>query len=598
MTMAFTAEPQGSSPQQQLFAQASVYLHDHLRSVFEFCETSLLEAGEQTALCCDLRRSRRTFIDNYLNQLWLRCENPAREWVIGGASSVSHARMLIYLAEADHAVRALYQDQAVAVGRLTAVWNQQTGLACTVFDCPFSPHTLTRLFFISLPDLPMPLRIRYRLAELFVKAMPRFSHSLQQAIFNVLQRRGVLVASLVPEPLPEWWEPLEKPKQPSVAALALVVPPRSVERVAELAREVATAALAGEHDRVQSLLDGQRQTSLLPWLAQRISDDGSQIPVVARQILTLLSGPLLLAACEESFADSAHPARRVLEEWRHWAPGWQECLGIEGVIPEYCRELSTSLSELLLQKPGTMMQGWQELLDYLLQLRKRLQQDISAVVASTRLSLQVVEVRIEIDALMAERAALESWPQVAIDILHGYWSALLLDIYWRDGTASDTWLHAIAVVDDLLASVQPGLDQQTRKRSLQRVPQLLQALRKGFDAIGCDRRTYGALLERLEQVHLALMKGKEGDQLPEPSSLWPGVSRKPMQDEPFEVGNWLQREDGVVLSVEFSDAWCTALRDAHNATLECCATAELQAQFCEGNLVVLPSSTSLLPVLA
>ena len=73
-----------------------------------------------------------------------------------------------------------------------------------------------------------------------------------------------------------------------------MVPPRSVERVAELAREVATAALAGEHDRVQSLLDGQRQTSLLPWLAQRISDDGSQIPVVARQILTLLSGPLLL----------------------------------------------------------------------------------------------------------------------------------------------------------------------------------------------------------------------------------------------------------------------------------------------------------------
>jgi hypothetical protein len=139
---------------------------------------ALLEAGEQTALCCDLRRSRRTFIDNYLNQLWLRCENPA--------ARMGHRRRqqrqlkracMIYLAEAEQAVRALYQDQAVAVGRLSGgLDTSKPVLACTVFDCPFSPHTLTRFFFISLPDLPMPLRVRYRLAGLFVKAsLPRFS---------------------------------------------------------------------------------------------------------------------------------------------------------------------------------------------------------------------------------------------------------------------------------------------------------------------------------------------------------------------------------------------------------------------------------------
>lgn len=598
--MASAAEQTGSSasPQQQLFAQASIYLLDQLRSVFDACETALLEAGEQAALCCELRRIRRNFIDNYLNQLWLRCENPEREWVIGGASSAAQARTMIYLTEADQAVRALYQDQAVAIGRLAAVWTQQTGVTCTVFDCPLSPHTFSRLFFLSMPDLPMPLRVRYKLAGLFVASLPRFSTTLQQAIFNVLQRRGVLVASLTPVPLPEWWEPLEKPRQPSVAALALVVPPRSAERVMELAREVAKTALAGDLAQIKSLLENQRQTSLLPWLLQRITDDGGHMPPAARQILSLLAGPLLLAACEETFVDSAHPARRVLEEWRHWAPGWQECLGIEGVVPEYCRELSTSLSELLLQKPEALMHGWQEILDYLLQLRKRLQQDISAVVASTRLSLQVVEVRVEVDALLAERAALQQWPPILIDIVHDYWSALLLNIYWRDGTASDAWLNAIAVADELLASVQPGLDRQTRQHALQRVTQLLQGLRKGFDALGCDRRTVGALLDRLEHTHLALLQGKEGEKLPEGSTLWPEVARLPVQDEAFEVGSWLQREDGLVLSVEFSDAWCTALRDAHNATLECCATAALQAEFYEGNLVILPSSASLLPLLA
>lgn len=601
--MVSSAEQTSSSPQQQLFAQASVYLLNHLRGVFESCEISLLEAGEQAALCCELRRMRRVFIDNYLNQLWLRCEDPTREWTTGGASRANQARTLIYLVDADQAVRALYQEHAVAIGRLAAVWHQQTNHHCTVFDCPFSPYALTRLFFLSLPDLPMPLRIRYKLAELFLAGLPRFSNTLLQAVFNVLQRRGVLVASLTPVPLPEWWEPLEKPRQPSVAAMALVVPPRSAERMVELIRTVTTAALADDLQQVQLLLASQRQTALLPWLAQRIGDQTHHMPLAARQILALLAGPLLQAACEESFADSAHPARRALEEWRHWAPGWQECLGIEGVVPEYCRELSVNLSELLLhaleiKKPEMLMHGWQELLDYLLQLRKRLQQDISASVASTRLSLQVVEVRVEVDALLAERAVSAQWPQVVIDIVHDYWSALLLNIYWREGTASDSWLNTIAVADELLASVQSEVDVQTRQHGLQRVMQLLQGLRKGFDAMGVDRRIVGSLLDRLEKVHLALLKGKDAVRLPEACASWPAVARSPAQDEAFEVGTWLQRGDGSVLSVEFSDAWCTALRDAHNATLECCATAALQAEFYEGNLVIMPSSASLLPVVS
>jgi hypothetical protein len=99
-------------------------------------------------LCvASLRRIRRNFIDNYLNQLWLRCENPEREWVIGGASSAAQARTMIYLTEAEQAVRALYQDQAVAVGRLATVWTQQTGVTCTVFDCPLSPTYVLAVIF-------------------------------------------------------------------------------------------------------------------------------------------------------------------------------------------------------------------------------------------------------------------------------------------------------------------------------------------------------------------------------------------------------------------------------------------------------------------
>jgi hypothetical protein len=583
-----------TSPQQQWFAQISVHLHDQLRQIFGRCEQELLADREQVALCCELRRLRRIFTDNFLDHLWRRCESPTEEWIIGSSSNVARARTLIYLADANNVVRALYQEQADSVGRIVSVWQQQTSQSCGVFDCPFSPHVLVRLYFLSLPELPLPTRVRYRLATLFIQDLSRFYVTLLENIFSVLRRKGIRFDSVTPLPMPEWWEPLEKQHQPSVAALALVVPPRSSDAMLLLAQEVAAAALSQNEAEVLALLGSQHSTALLPWLLECMNDT-SAVPLAGKKILCLLAGPLLYAACDEAFADHAHPARQALDEWRHWALGWQECLGIDGVVPEYCCELATDLSQRLLQEPSTMMAGWQLWLDYLRQLRKRLQQDLSAVVASTRLSLEVMEVRAEVDALLASRADREHWPLVAVEILRDYWTALLMDIHWREGTTSNQWLPALTVADELLMSVQLINDMQERQRLMKRAPMLLQNLRKGFDAIGCDRRTYSLLLDRLQNVHLALLKGESQSQMCEPSVLWPDAAPMPVQGEPFDVGVWLRLQDGRVLSVEFSDGWCTVLCDAHSAALECCATAMLQSDFYEGNLEIVMPLASLLP---
>lgn len=583
------ASPAQSSvlSQHQLFMLVRGHLLERLRLVFDLCESQLLASGESPFLCCDLRRSRRSFMDNFLSHLQLRCEEPGRSWFIGSSAGVRHARTLIHLAAADSSVRSLCEQQAAAFGRLAAAWNQQTGLTTGVLDCPLSPHTITRLFFLLLPDLPVPLRIRCRLGHVFCDQLPATAELLCQTVTNMLQRRGVLVAAMQPLALPEWWQPLEKPRQPSVAAQALVVPPRLVDRASALATDLSMLAQSGQMGRLVDILAGERQTLLLPWLLRQLDPASSDLPPTGREILGLLAGPLLKAACEQGFADAMHPARRVVEELLRWAPGWEDRLGLEGFVPEYCREKALALAR---GDNG----GWADLLDYLLQLGKRVQQDSSAVVASTRLSLQVTEVRAEVDNLLAERAGLEYWPQVVIDILHESWAALLMAIHWQEGKASDAWLHAIAVADELLASVQPGVDRQMRQRLIQRVTQLLQSLRRGFEKVGVERKHYAVLLQRLEKVHLALLQGVEPDALPEPAALWPPVAPLPARDEPFEVGHWLRREDGSVFSVQFSDPWCTVLLDTHNACLESCSTAALQAAFYDGNLVLLPSPRPLL----
>jgi hypothetical protein len=594
--MVAKAQQTESSPQlmrqKQLFSQARAHLLDQLRAVFESCEQELLEAGEQISLCCDLRRHRRAFIDSYLNQLWLHCEDPGREWLAGRAGSSSQSRTLIYLVEADRSVRELCQEQADNVGSIAAIWSQQSGFACTALDCPFSPHTFARLFFFLLPDLPVPLRIRYALGRNFLLVSGRLLMLVQKSFSSFRQHSGIAAVNLSPLPLPEWWVPIEIHPSPSIVAQALVVPPRSTAHIATMAREVAEFALDGNYSDTVSLMEGQRQTSLLPWLLTNIHGETSRLPELARKFLALLAGPLLHASCDESFADPACPARRVLEEWRHWAPGWQSTLrdgaAAGGLVSEYCSELSSTLSELLLQHPDRLMNGWQLLLDHLLELRKNVQRDTSIVVASTRISLQVIQIRGEVEALLVERTALESWPPVVIEILRDAWTALLLSIHWREGTASDAWLQAIAVADELLASAQSGVDRESYQRQMMRAPKLLQGLRKGFEAIGCDWRSYSALLDRLERVHLSLLQGES----PESSEYWPKAGQLPVKDDAFDVGSWVQRADGVVMSVEFSDPWCTVLLNASNIELECFATAELQADFYEGDLIVLPTSVT------
>lgn len=595
-----SAATQSESAQQQWFALVRGHLLEQLRTVFDACETGLQQADEQPVLCCELRRQRHTFIESYVNQLWLRCDKPDRAWVIGTAASAGYARTYIYMSAADAALHRLYQARSADFGRFAALWSQQTSLACTVLDCPLLPHTLSRLFFRLLPEIQAPMRVRHALASAFVAAIPRIAQSVQSALFNFLQRRGVLIGAVTPLSLPEWWEPLEPARTPSVTAQALVVPPRSIGKVAEVAAEVAVLALADDVAGVEQLLSLQRQSALMPWLATLVSETGSPLPPVARRVLCLLAAPLLHSACDESFADTAHPARRALDELLDWAPGWQECLGIEGIVPEYCCELARHMALVSSGGEGSVTSAdkWLDLLDYLLQLRKRVQQDTSAVVASARLAIEAAEVRAEVENLLHERAGLERWPQVVIDILGDTWTALLMGIHWRESTASDAWLNAIAVADELLASARPGIERQLRQRLIQRVPQLLQGLRNGFDEIGFDRRAYSVLLERLEKVHLALLQGCDESGLPDTSCFWPEAAALPASDEPFDVGSWLQQSDGSVWIVQFSDRLCTVLLDAHSAALDCCSTAALQAEYYDGNLVTLPSPPPLLPARA
>lgn len=583
------------SPAQRVAAAVRPHLQEQLRSIFELYESRLLEWDTPLADCCNLRRARRDFIDGMAQNWVSRCESRTTEWTIGTAANATHTRTFLYLTQADLHVRQLYDERGQDIARLVTGWNAFVGDNVDAESCPVAPFFIVRLFFRFLPDLPVSLGMRDGIARIFLDQLPAMFQMILTAATTVWQRGArVHFAAVL---LPDIPGSIESFGRPSGTSLALVCPPQTVTRVLDLAADVADLALKGEAAAVLELLEANRQTSLMPWLAEQLQS--SEWPETARRSLLLLSGPLLAASTSEYFADVAHPARRVLEEWLHWAPGWVHApdefnaYGVAGQSVEETRLLAAAMVAAdedghTLLDPGY----WLHLLDYLVGLRKRSQQEGSISVTSARLAVQVLEVRAEVETLLQDRAlAFAPLPEVVVDVLSEIWTALLMNIHWRDGSASDAWLSAVSVADELLSSVQPVLDRHARMQAMQRVSQLLRQLRKGFDAIQADRSVYAGYLERLERVHLALLQGNPA---PEIEVDWPQPVVTPQEDEPFEVGQWLQEESDGRWRVIFSDSLCTVLTDPDSAGVVCCSTAGLHGQLFNGELTALPSPPGLL----
>ena len=580
--------------QQLLLAALRPHIQEQLRLVFERYESRLVEQGVSLTSLVEVRRARRMLVDRFLQHWAARCERQHVDFQVGTAASVAYARTYLYLCSADESLRTLHEECQNELFVLMSTWTAMTGEPVQLDTCPLLPYTLAKLFFLLLPELPLTLTMREELGRAFLSRLPAFQHMVFMAATALWARAGLRVDSAPMSVTSEWSVPPLVPfPSPSTKAAALVVPAEWRESVLLIADDIARAALAGDVDDVMAQLGACRHTVLFTWLAEQLQaledvPDG-------RHSLMLLAGPLLAASVMPCFADAAHPARRVLDEWMQWALGWEwtdeESLALNPVAM-HCIQEAHHLSSWLVHAGEEGLSSldagcWLSLLDYLMALRRQTYQDSSVSVSSAKLALQALDARVEVETLLRDRGlSFGLLPSVVVDILSNEWTALLMSIHWHEGAASDAWLNAISVADELLLSVQPIMDRQSRMQVMQRVPHLLKQLRTGLESLNVDRTKYGDYLEQLEQVHLALMQNRP---LQEPLVSWPETVVMPPVEEAFEVGQWFRELSGVRWRVVFSDELCTVMVDTGTAGVACCSTALLQSQLFDGDLVTMPA---------
>ncbi len=96
-------------------------------------------------------------------------------------------------------------------------------------------------------------------------------------------------------------------------------------------------------------------------------------------------------------------------------------------------------------------------------------------------------------------------PPVAM-FLTETWSQVLARLHGQ-GTGSAAWRDAVDVMNELIASVKPGIDPAERARLKGVLPELLKKLQAGMDAVALDANTRKAVLDMLMVHHREIIVG-------------------------------------------------------------------------------------------
>ncbi|MBU1330609.1 MAG: DUF1631 domain-containing protein [Gammaproteobacteria bacterium] len=244
--------------------------------------------------------------------------------------------------------------------------------------------------------------------------------------------------------------------------------------------------------------------NLVSMLFEFILDDRT-LPDSLKALIGRLQIPMLKVAVLDKtfFSRGSHPARRLLNEIASAALGWGDqdeaqrdslYLKIEQVVQRLLNDFvddPTIFSELLAD--FLAFTGDERRRSELLEQRTR-----DAEEGSARAELA----RREVEHALNERLLGRTLPEVVVRLLQDAWSKVLMLSCLKHGVNSPEWEAALATMDDLVWSVEPHEDPQSRMRLLELVPGLLKSLREGMASAAFDPFSTGEFFNQLEVLHV------------------------------------------------------------------------------------------------
>ncbi|MCP1645877.1 hypothetical protein J2T41_005524 [Pseudomonas citronellolis] len=275
--------------------------------------------------------------------------------------------------------------------------------------------------------------------------------------------------------------------------------------------------------------------NLVSMLFEFILDDRN-LPDSLKALIGRMQIPMLKVAVLDKtfFSRGNHPARRLLNEIASAALGWAEQTDlqrdslyqkIEQVVMRLLNDFvdDTAIFGVLLED-FIAFTGDERRRSELLEQRTRDAEEGRA---------RADAARHEVAQVLNQRLFGRTLPEVVVRLLREAWSKVLLLTCLKHGSDSQPWRDAVATMDDLIWSVEPHEDPESRTRLLEMVPQLLKSLREGLTSAAFDPFSTGEFFSRLESLHVqAFQRFKPAQEAAVDDDLLDGI---PLLDEAVEA---------------------------------------------------------------
>ncbi len=230
--------------------------------------------------------------------------------------------------------------------------------------------------------------------------------------------------------------------------------------------------------------------------------DDPHIDDSIKALIARLQIPMLKVAIidKEFFARKTHPARQLLNELAY--------IGAEDIDTEDAEEENPTLRmvEYVVDRILNEFEDDPELFATLLDEFTRF---IEEEREANRLAEEILaQARDTVANEIRQRVEGQNIPPFIRALLIDAWKDVLNHIYLRDGDSESTaWETALKVADDLIWSVQPKLVVSERQSLIRVIPRVLNGLRDGLTLIAYDRAVTERIFDKLEELHLASLRG-------------------------------------------------------------------------------------------
>jgi hypothetical protein len=258
--------------------------------------------------------------------------------------------------------------------------------------------------------------------------------------------------------------------------------------------------------------------NLVSMLFEFILDDRT-LPDSLKALIGRLQIPVLKVAVLDKtfFSRGSHPARRLLNEIASASMGWADQDEVQrDSLYQKIEQIVARLLNDFVDDPAIFSELLADFLAFTGDERRRseLLEQRTRDAEEGRAKAEMA--RQEVEHALNQRLLGKTLPEVVVRLLQEAWSKVLLLTCLKHGTQSEQWQAALATMDDLIWSVAPHEDLESRARLLELVPSLLKNLRDGLVSAAFDPFSTSDFFTRLEALHVQTLQ-----QLNKPAKIAP-----------------------------------------------------------------------------